>query len=108
MCYKRCKCILFHPFLGYSSCACDQTQVCLQDQGVLQEVQTMFEELKGGLQTLQEQVADSMHSQTAHFQKRELYQQEKTQLQEQVSKLIEQNLATHVSPIYVCIINLFW
>lgn len=68
-----------------------------QDQGMLQEVQTMFEELKGGLQTLQERVDESMHSQTAHFQKKELYQHEKTQLLEQLSKLQEQNLASKVS-----------
>ena len=70
-----------------------------QDQGMLQEVQTMFEELKGGLQTLQERVDESMQSQTAHFQKKELYQHEKTQLLEQLSKLQEQeqNLASKVS-----------
>ena len=63
-------------------------------------MQKMFEEMKDGLKTLQEQVAECMHSQTAHFQKREVYQQEKTQLQEQVSKLIDQNLATHVSNVH--------
>ena len=78
-----------------------------QDQGMLQEVQTMFEELKGGLQTLQEQFADSMHSQTAHFQKKELYQQEKTQLLEQLSKLHEQDLASKVSSYILCFTN-FW
>ena len=67
---------------------------------MLQEVQKMFEEMKDGLKTLQEQVSECMHSQTAHFQKREVYQQEKTQLQEQVSKLIGQNLATQVSNIH--------
>ena len=81
-------------FLGYLFCI--QDDVC-QDQGMLQEVKKMFTDMKSGLLTLQKQVTESMHSQTAHFQKRELYQQDKIQLQEQVSKLIDKNLASQVS-----------
>lgn len=68
-----------------------------QDQGMLQDMQKLLEEMKDSLKAVKEQVSDCMQSQMAHFQKRELYQLEKNQLQEQVSKLIQRSFDTPVS-----------
>ena len=65
-----------------------------QNEEISPEVQQMLEEMKFGLKALRQQVGECIQNQTAQ---RELYQQERDQLQVQVYKLLHQSVATEVN-----------